>query len=145
MSEHEADLLAQNRSAPSGLPGTALAVARAPKATAPLEESSCEPDAVCNALDEFLTRCRAGEDLDPDSFCDEHPSIKSSLRKVLTVQRVFEANDDLLASPEEDKWPHAGQVFLGLELRRFLGQGAFARVFLATEEALGGRRVAVKL
>src|SRR5205807_6812566 len=46
---------------------------------------------------------------------------------------------------KEDAWPHPGQVFLGLELRQVLGRGAFGRVFLATEEALGGKRVAVKI
>ncbi|HKB37531.1 MAG TPA: protein kinase, partial [Gemmataceae bacterium] len=58
---------------------------------------------------------------------------------------LCEAQADLFAPPEEDDWPHAGQVFLGLQLERLLGRGAFARVYLATEEALGGRRVAVKV
>jgi serine/threonine protein kinase/Flp pilus assembly protein TadD len=39
----------------------------------------------------------------------------------------------------------AGDKFLGFELVEELGQGAFARVFLARQEALGGRFVALKV
>jgi eukaryotic-like serine/threonine-protein kinase len=139
MSDNTADLLQQVQPPASGL------LDRPPPAEAPAQQSAGGPDAVDNAFDEFLQRCAVGEELDPDRFCDEHPSIKSSLQKLLHVHILCEAQADLFAPPEEDDWPHTGQVFLGLQLQRLLGRGAFARVFLATEEALGGRRVAVKV
>jgi serine/threonine protein kinase/Tfp pilus assembly protein PilF len=130
---------------------------------APADQSTDGSDAVNAAFDEFLTRCELGEDLDPDRFCDEHPAIKSSLRIVLYAKLACEANPDLFDRPKEDSgddrskmqdwlerleealWPRPGELFLGLKLRRLLGRGAFARVFLATEEALGGKRVVVKV
>ncbi len=139
MSDNEVDILRQNQPAAPGLLDLPL------PGEAPAQESAGGPDAVDDAFDEFLQRCAAGEELDPDRFCDEHPSIKSSLQKLLHVHILCEAQADLFAPPEEDDWPHAGQGFLGLQLQRLLGRGAFARVFLATEEALGGRRVAVKV
>jgi serine/threonine protein kinase len=139
MSDNTADLLQQVQPSAPGL------LDQPPPAQAPVQPSAGGPDAVDNAFDEFLQRCAVGEELDPDRFCDEHPSIKSSLQKLLHVHILCEAQADLFAPPEEDDWPHAGQVFLGLQLQRLLGRGAFARVYLATEEALGGRRVAVKV
>jgi serine/threonine protein kinase/tetratricopeptide (TPR) repeat protein len=41
--------------------------------------------------------------------------------------------------------PRAGEEFMGFRLVRELGRGAFARVFLAEQLALAGRRVAVKI
>jgi serine/threonine protein kinase len=139
MSDNTANLLQQVQPPAPGL------LDQPPPAQVPVEPSAGAPDAVDNAFDEFLQRCAVGEDLDPDRFCDEYPSIKSSLQKLLHVHILCEAQADLFAPPEEDDWPHTGQVFLGLQLQRLLGRGAFARVFLATEEALGGRRVAVKV
>ncbi|MBI1916873.1 MAG: hypothetical protein HYS12_19370, partial [Planctomycetes bacterium] len=85
MSEHQADIVGRNGSALSDLlDAPRLAGAGAPET--PRDESTDGPDVVDDVFDEFLMRCQAGEDLDPDRFCDEHPSIKSSLRKVLAAQ-----------------------------------------------------------
>jgi serine/threonine protein kinase/tetratricopeptide (TPR) repeat protein len=43
------------------------------------------------------------------------------------------------------KLPRAGDEVMGFRLTRELGRGAFARVFLAEQTALAGRRVAVKI
>ena len=37
------------------------------------------------------------------------------------------------------RWPEPAESFMGFSLVRELGRGAFARVFLATEPALGKR------
>ena len=52
----------------------------------------------------------------------------------------FETNETL--PPEA--WPQTGDTFLGFHLEQELGRGGFARVFLATEPALGNRAVAVR-
>jgi tetratricopeptide (TPR) repeat protein len=101
-------------------------------------------EAIDRAYEEFCRRREAGEDLDPDAFCDGFPTIADSLRKVLNVLCVAEAHADLVCLPEE-AWPRPGDFYLGLRLERELGRGGFARVFLATEPALGDRQVAVKV
>ena len=42
-------------------------------------------------------------------------------------------------------WPRPGQFYAGFQLGRELGQGSFARVYLAREPALGDRPVVVKV
>ena len=42
-------------------------------------------------------------------------------------------------------WPAVGSEFLGFELLEELGQGTFAKVYLAAELKLGKHRVAVKV
>jgi len=44
-----------------------------------------------------------------------------------------------------DTFPSVGETFLGFKLIDELGQGAFARVFLAHQQALAGRPVALKV
>ena len=50
-----------------------------------------------------------------------------------------------VADPGESRFPEPGDVFLGFRLISELGRGAFARVFLAHQEALAGRPVALKV
>jgi len=110
-----------------------------------LGESPSKSRYIDQVYDEFCLRFQAGEIIDPDQFCEEHPSIHSSLQHLI-VQHIFgevrAARDE---APAEEDWPHAGDEFLGLQLRRQIGRGGFARVFLATEPALGDRAVAVKV
>ncbi len=48
-------------------------------------------------------------------------------------------------APEEAAWPMLGESFLGFSIIGELGSGAFARVYLASEDALGDRHVALKV
>jgi eukaryotic-like serine/threonine-protein kinase len=96
------------------------------------------------AYEEYCRRLEAGEDLDPDTFCKRFPSLRASLRRLLEAHEFCEDNPDLW-SAAPPRWPQPGELFGGFELKRELGQGAFARVFLATEPLLGGRAVAVKV
>lgn len=56
-----------------------------------------------------------------------------------TITRVGKRQAALKALPD------IGDVVFGFRLKRELGKGAFARVFLAEQEALGGRPVVLKL
>jgi eukaryotic-like serine/threonine-protein kinase len=96
------------------------------------------------AYEEYCRRREAGEALDPDAFCDRFPALKASLRRLLEAHEFCEENPDLW-SEESQRWPGPGELVGGFELRRELGRGAFARVYLAAEPLLGGRAVAVKL
>jgi serine/threonine protein kinase/Tfp pilus assembly protein PilF len=97
------------------------------------------------AYEEFNRRRGTGEDLDPEAFCRRFPAIQSSLRRLVSAHLLLEENPELLEEPPPARWPEPGETFLGFTLLRELGRGAFARVFLATEEAVGGRLVALKV
>jgi serine/threonine protein kinase/Flp pilus assembly protein TadD len=97
------------------------------------------------AYEEYCQRKEAGLPPDPDSFCERFPGFQNSIRKVLEVQRLLEDNPELLEECQPVAWPEPGQNFVGFNLVRELGRGAFAQVFLATEPALGHRPVALKV
>jgi hypothetical protein len=59
-----------------------------------------------------------------------------------------DAEDASLAADldvEQVQWPAVGTEFLGFQLLRELGRGAFAHVYLARQPALGNRLVVVKV
>ena len=97
------------------------------------------------AYQDYCSRRAAGERLDPDAFCAQFPHLQSSLTRLIRAHRFLEDNPHLLGEKPPADWPEPGQTFLGFELQEELGRGAFARVFLATEPALGNRQVAVKI
>jgi serine/threonine protein kinase len=100
------------------------------------------------AYNEYCVRREKGEQLDPDAFCARYPSIAQSLRELLTVAWLgerFQADSKSHAADEPDRWPEPGEHFQGFRLERLLGRGSFARVYLASESALGQRKVVVKL
>jgi serine/threonine protein kinase/Tfp pilus assembly protein PilF len=99
------------------------------------------------ANEEYCQRLEAGEKIDPDEFIGRFPAYKTSVRKLLETHQFFEEKIPLLEAPDPSRvsWPQAGQLFLGFSLLEELGRGAFARVFLAAEPALGNRLVAVKV
>jgi serine/threonine protein kinase len=96
------------------------------------------------AYDEYCRLREAGESPDPDEFCHAFP-YQSSLRRLLEVDRLVQEHPSLLDKETPKDWPEPGDRFLGFVILRELGRGAFARVFLAKEPALGNRRVAVKV
>ena len=97
------------------------------------------------AYQEFCRRRHQGESLDPDNYCAQFPSMRSSLARLVQAQLFLEERSDLFADTPEIRWPEAGETFLDFHLKLELGKGAFARVFLATEPKLGDRLVAVKI
>jgi tetratricopeptide (TPR) repeat protein len=97
------------------------------------------------AYEAFCQKHEAGTAVDPEEFCGRFPAYRSSLRRLLGVHQFLEQHPQFLADGRHAPWPQPGQTFLGFSLLRELGRGAFARVFLATEPALGGRPVAVKI
>jgi serine/threonine protein kinase/Tfp pilus assembly protein PilF len=97
------------------------------------------------AYREYCAMLAAGDNPDADAFCAQYPSLQHSLAELIRCHHFANENPELVAEPEDIVWPRAGELFLGFRLLSQLGQGGFARVFLATEPALGNRKVAVKV
>jgi eukaryotic-like serine/threonine-protein kinase len=97
------------------------------------------------AYEEYCRRQETGDTLDPDKFCQRFPAHRNSLRRLLEAHRCLHARGSRPSDERPLRWPEPGDSFLGFTLLRELGRGAFARVFLATEPALGDRPVAVKV
>ncbi len=97
------------------------------------------------AYEEFCLRAEAGEPVTATSFCERFPAFRKSLARLLGFHE-FSGNDSSLREmTRAPQWPACGEEFLGFELEEELGRGAFARVFLASQPEMGGRRVAVKV
>src|SRR5947209_5455278 len=107
--------------------------------------SAGKSEQVLDAYGEYCQRRDAGEPLNPDEYLANYPHLRSRLARLLSAHVLLEKNPHLLDPQASVKWPLAGERFLGFQLHRELGRGAFARVFLATEPALGNRPVAVKV
>ena len=97
------------------------------------------------AYEEYCQRLEAGEKVDPDLFCERFPAHRTSLRRLLQAHRFLDENSHFLVALRTPAWPEPGTTFLGFALQRELGRGAFARVYLATQPALGERQVALKV
>lgn len=101
-------------------------------------------DLIDRAYGEYCERLESGEEIDPETFCARFPAFQTSLRRLVQAHQNLEENPALLRELTV-RWPESGESFLGYRLLSELGRGAFARVFLAQEVAVGGRLVAVKL
>lgn len=106
--------------------------------------NSAQTNLLDQAYQDYCTRCDAGEQVDPDDYCAQYPGFQSSLGRLLQAHRYLE-NNLALTGAEEVHWPEVGDTFLDYQLVMQLGQGAFARVFLAMELKLGNRLVALKI
>ena len=129
-------------------PPPALAL-RALVSSAAMESRSAVEDAksllLDRAYDEYCECIERGDPVDPDEFCEKFPAYQSSLHRMLEAHRFLHENPLVLRNLQPIRWPEVGETFLGFSLVRVLGQGAFARVYLARETAMGGRLVAVKI
>jgi len=97
------------------------------------------------AYEEYCQRTSAGQLVDAVAFCQRFPALEGSLEQLLLVHRYLQDDDWESLPNDEVPWPEPGETFQGFELRREVGRGTFARVFLANEPAVGDRQVAVKV
>jgi tetratricopeptide (TPR) repeat protein len=103
---------------------------------------------VDRAYSEYCRLYFAGDTPDASEFCARYPAIQHSLARMLSVHRMVHGDEQLLGVPKEKPeapWPQPDTRFLGFQLERELGRGAFSRVYLARETALGDRTVVVKI
>lgn len=97
------------------------------------------------AYTEYRHRCQTGEPLGVDEFSRRFPTFERSLQMLIEVQQLLGASGASAASEDDHCWPSLGETFLGFVLMGELGRGTFARVYVASEPALGGRLVALKV
>jgi len=95
------------------------------------------------AIDDYLRLRKDGVDVDAESFVEQYPDVQDSLREFIAANELVEHQPQLLRGVDE--WPSAGERFVGFELLRELGQGGFARAYLARQPSMGGRLVVLKV
>lgn len=108
--------------------------------------------------EEFCRRAECGEELDA-AFLRQFPDGGAGLTALIGVHKYMgghgsflpgllelpaELLDNLQEASQVD-WPEPGETVAGYHLLELLGEGGFARVYLAEELALGRRRVALKV
>ena len=93
--------------------------------------------------EEFCIRTEQGESVSVSEFCDRFPDYQHSIRHQIEIHRLIADCPGLI--PEWVTWPQDGDELLGYTIVEELGKGAFARAYLAREEALGSREVVIKV
>jgi eukaryotic-like serine/threonine-protein kinase len=104
-----------------------------------------DPDVASLIFEDFRQRRRRGEEPSVEEYDQRFPEHKDS------VARLFRQHDFLRSvtgasdcSGPSLALPSVGDEIFGFRLRRELGTGAFARVFLAEQADLAGRLVVLK-
>ena len=102
-----------------------------------------DPDRALSLIyEEFCLREEAGEDLDPESFLDRYPTWSDSLASQIRVHQDLSA---AIGKTPKTCFPKPGGRFEKYELDSVIGQGGAAKVFLARDSALGGRKFVLKV
>lgn len=110
---------------------------------APVDEKSAHGQLLSAVYADYHRRLARGEKVDARAYCDQFPPVRSSLAKLLIADEFIGGNPELLLDAPAH-WPQIDSTWEGFKLLAELGRGAFARVYLACELALGGRLVAIK-
>jgi serine/threonine protein kinase len=93
--------------------------------------------------EEFCLLEEHGERPDSLAFCEDYGPWRDSLRSQLAYHRELSRAIGAETSPVN--FPDPGDRFDKYRLTSLLGVGGVARVYLATEEELGDRQVAIKV
>jgi serine/threonine protein kinase len=93
--------------------------------------------------EEFCLLEESGEGPDSQDFCEAYSRWRDSLQSQLAYHR--ELSRAVGAEIPSVKFPSPGEGFGRYQLRSILGTGGVARVYLATEDDLGGRKLAIKV
>lgn len=108
-------------------------------------EPTKDPDVAGLLFEDFRNRSLRGEPVSRAKYEQDFPEHRDSLDNLLrrqdflrSVTSISEPSVPTLALPK------IGDELFGYRLREQLGQGAFARVFLAEQSELADRRVALK-
>ena len=104
---------------------------------------TAEKDRVVSLIyEEFCLLEERGESPDPSRFCDRYAPWRDSLASQLQYHQLLSRMVSPAASP---RFPMPGEYFDRFQLGEILGKGGAAHVYLARDESLGGREVALKV
>jgi serine/threonine protein kinase/Tfp pilus assembly protein PilF len=99
--------------------------------------------------EEYQLLSDVDDDIDLAEFCRDYPWFADELDKQFAAQwhesSLIRATPALSLDPHVVHWPQPGDRLAGFEIVDHLGDGASARVYLASEPALGDRLVAIKV
>lgn len=100
--------------------------------------------AVSLIYEEYCLREEHDAAPNPDEFCRRYDAWRDSLASQLRYHRLLSSVLEPAKPPP--RYPIPGETFAGrFVLRDLLGEGGTARVFLAEQPDMGGRRVALKV
>ena len=103
---------------------------------------AADPDAASLIAEDFLQRKCRGEEPSLQDYQAAYPEYKDSCAALIVARSMMTASirpGRLLRLPSE------GDALFGFRLARQLGQGTFARFFLAEQARLAGRPVVLKI
>ncbi len=90
--------------------------------------------------EEFSRRADSGEEFESHAFADRFPEFRSAILEHIRAHQLLER----CFGDKNPVWPEPGDTVLGCQIQEEIGRGAFSRVFLASQTALGGRKVVLK-
>ncbi|MFM9960258.1 MAG: protein kinase domain-containing protein [Planctomycetaceae bacterium] len=104
-----------------------------------------DPDVAGLLFEDFRNRSLRGEPVSRAKYESEHPEHRDSIASLFHRQDLLRSITSV-SEPSVPTFalPKVGDELFGYRLRSQLGQGAFARVFLAEQSELAGREVALK-
>ena len=97
------------------------------------------------AFEEYWIRRDRGEQVDAAAFCSKFPSIRSSLMKFIECDEYVRQDLPLPLGQLDLAFPEPGDQLSDCRVEEEIGRGGFARVYLCSQDDLGGRHTVVKV
>jgi serine/threonine protein kinase/predicted Zn-dependent protease len=105
-----------------------------------------DPDTASLLLEDYLQRRRGDQDASVSDYQQRFPRQSKAFERLLAQETVFRSTgQDSGSAGIPLRLPDVGDEVFGFRLCRALGEGAFARVFLAEQADLAGRPVVLKI
>jgi serine/threonine protein kinase len=109
-------------------------------------DPSSDPDAASLILEDYLQRRRRGDEVSLVEYQERFPGQQRALEGLLAQATLFRSmGGDSGERRPGLRLPDVGDEVFGFRLCQPLGQGAFARVFLAEQADLASRPVVLKV
>ncbi len=97
------------------------------------------------AYEEYCQRVERGEEVSIEDVCGSSADLAIALHRQLLIDEALDDKMSYLFAAFDQVFPECGCDISGFRLVEIIGQGAFSRVYLAVDKALGERQVVIKL